>query len=57
MQHRTQVLYKIQFIRRNKNSALANDPRMIRDTLKHFAMTSDKLASYIPEAQSTFSNY
>lgn len=48
----------INFIRSNVNATLTNDPKTIGNTLnKYFATVGDKLASDIPEATGTFSNY
>ena len=48
----------INFIRSNENAILTNDPKMIGNTLnEYFATVGDKLASAIPEASGTFSNY
>ena len=48
----------INFIRSNENAILTNDPKTIGNTLNgYFATVGDKLASAIPEASGTFSNY
>ena len=48
----------INFIHSNENAILTNDPKTIGNTLnEYFATVGDKLASAIPEASGTFSNY